>query len=204
DEGTKLITIDSDLDRFYCRTKLISIETHHRSSTTDPPASFSSCRLLRDRGRIKTHHRFSTTDRPSSFSSCRLLRDRGRIETHHRSSTTDPPSVETSKPTTAPPPPLTPHGLSSVSSRAKPSKDEDCLAHHSVSSVASRLLRQKNDANPFGRRVSGSSRRRLVGTTALAHDLYNLEITFQGRGRCEHAYTSNTSTRKHNFRLSLR
>ncbi|KAH0854288.1 LOW QUALITY PROTEIN: hypothetical protein HID58_083948 [Brassica napus] len=42
---------------------------------------------------------------------------------------------------------------------AKPSKDDDCLAPHGVSSVASRLLRQKNDANPFGRRVS---RHRLV------------------------------------------
>ncbi|KAL0650524.1 hypothetical protein Bca4012_093215 [Brassica carinata] len=36
-----------------------------------------------------------------------------------------------------------------------------------------------------------------VGLSALAHDLYNLEITSQ-------AYTSSTSTRKHNLRLSLR
>ncbi|WZZ35324.1 hypothetical protein YC2023_018725 [Brassica napus] len=35
-----------------------------------------------------------------------------------------------------------------------------------------------------------------VGLSALAHNLYNLEITFQ-------AYTSSTSTRKHNLRLSL-
>ncbi|KAF3497000.1 hypothetical protein DY000_02053979 [Brassica cretica] len=65
-------------------SKLISIETHHRSSTTDPPSWFSSCRLLRDRGRIETRHRSKpTTDPPSSFSSFLLLRDRGRIKTHH-------------------------------------------------------------------------------------------------------------------------
>ncbi|KAF3496999.1 hypothetical protein DY000_02053978 [Brassica cretica] len=45
----------------------------------------------------------------------------------------------------------------------KPSKDDDCLAPHGVSSVASRLLRQKNDANPFGRRVFRHRLRRVEG-----------------------------------------
>ena len=179
-------------------SKLISIETHHRSSTTDPPSSFSSCRLLRDRGRIETHHRSKPTTAlspPILRLQSRLLRDRGWIKTHHkrrrlsRSSwyllrlLSSSSSVEASKPTI------------------------DRLSSLFRSSFFSRLLRQKKNRNPprmttvsfftasppsllvfSGRRTMqthsddeclGPHGVASVGLSSLAHDLYSLEITSQ-------------------------